>query len=87
MFHVQSREENVPVLGDEVMLVDAEEGTTIRAQVTPPLMGAYQNALAAHGQRIEDYCSSHGWGHAQVMNDGSFEDLMLKTLREKGVVF
>jgi uncharacterized protein (DUF58 family) len=87
VFHVQSREEKEPVLGDEVMLVDAEEGTTLRAQITPQLLGAYQSALAAHGQRIEEYCRSHGWGHALVMNDGSFEDLMLKTLREKGVVF
>lgn len=86
-FHVQAREEREPVLADQVMLVDAEDGSTTRAHVTPQLIAAYREMFKRHGAQIEDYCRKHGWGYAQVMNDGSFEDLMLKTLREKGVVF
>jgi uncharacterized protein (DUF58 family) len=86
-FNVQSREEREPLLADEVMLVDAEEGGSTRAHITPQLLAAYRDALARHGGEIEDYCRRHGWGYSQVTNDGSFEDLMLKTLRQKGLVF
>jgi uncharacterized protein (DUF58 family) len=86
-FSVQAREEREPILAGEVTLVDAEEGSSTRAHITPQLLAAYRIALDQHGQRIEDYCRRHGWGYAQVMNDGSFEDLILKTLRHKGLVF
>jgi uncharacterized protein (DUF58 family) len=84
--HLVAREELEPRIAEEVELVDAEDGSTIVARVTPALLAAYRRALEQHGAAIEAYCSRQGWGYARAVTDSSFEDLVLRALRKEGLL-
>lgn len=86
LLHVIAPDERDPQLPDEVELVDIEEGTTLKAEITPGLLSAYREAFARHCADIEGYCRKYGWGYAQAQTEVAFEDLVLKVLREEGVL-
>jgi uncharacterized protein (DUF58 family) len=84
--HVMSRDEIDPVLADEVLLVDSEEGGAARVHVTHDLVKAYHDTFLRYCAEIEAFCRSHGWGHLRTTTATPFEDLMLKALREQGLL-
>jgi uncharacterized protein (DUF58 family) len=84
--HVMSPDELDPVLADEVLLVDSEEGGAARVRVTPALVKSYHDAFLRYCAEIEGFCRTHGWGYLRTMTDTPFEDLMLKALREQGLL-
>jgi uncharacterized protein (DUF58 family) len=84
--HVISPDERDPQLPEEVVLVDAEEGTANELEVTPSLLEAYRDMLLRHVREIEGYCRKYGWGYVQARTELPFEDLMLKTLRQEGLL-
>lgn len=86
LLHVMSPEERDPQLPDEVVLVDAEEGTTNEVQVTPALLTAYRETFERHAQDIEAYCRKYGWGYARAHTDVPLEGLLLKILREESLL-
>lgn len=86
LLHVISREEADPQLPEEVVLVDAEEGNAIEVEVTPGLLAAYRATFERHAHDIEAYCRKYGWGYARAMTDVAIEDLVLKLLREEGLL-
>ncbi|HZP85553.1 MAG TPA: DUF58 domain-containing protein [Burkholderiales bacterium] len=86
LLHVIAPDERNPELPEEVQLVDAEEGTTLEVELTPGLLAAYRETFARHCAEIESYCRRYGWGYAQAHTEVSFEDLVLKVLREEGVL-
>jgi uncharacterized protein (DUF58 family) len=86
LLHVVAPDERNPELPEEVELVDAEEGTMLKAELTPGLMAAYRATFARHCTDIEAYCRKYGWGYAQAGTEVAFEDLVLKVLREEGVL-
>lgn len=86
LLHVMAPDERDPQLPDEVELVDVEEGTTLKAEITPALLAAYREAFDQHCGDIQGYCRKYGWGYAQAQTEVAFEDLVLKVLREEGVL-
>ena len=84
--HVLSPEEREPQLPEEVVLVDAEDGTASELEVTPSLLEAYRKTLQRHIGEIEAYARKYGWAYVQARTELPFEDLMLKVLREEGLL-
>jgi hypothetical protein len=68
------------------VLVDAEDGTANELDVTPSLLDAYRGMLNRHMREIEGYCRKYGWGYVQARTEVPFEALMLKVLREQGLL-
>lgn len=75
-----------PELPEEVVLVDAEEGTATELEVTPALLTAYRDTFEQHARAIEACCRRFGWGYARALTDVPFEDLVLRLLREQGLL-
>lgn len=84
--HVTSPEETDPVAGDEVLLVDSEIGGSTQMRVTPDLLRAYRDEFAKYCTEIEAFCRGHGWGYLRTRTDAPFEALMLKAMREQGLL-
>jgi uncharacterized protein (DUF58 family) len=86
LLHVMSPEERDPRLPEEVVLVDAEEGTTNEVQITPALLAAYRETFERHAHDIEAYCRKYGWAYARAHTDIPVETLLLKVLREENLL-
>jgi uncharacterized protein (DUF58 family) len=84
--HVISPEEREPQLPEEVVLVDAEDGSANELEVTRSLLDAYRAMMDRHMREIESYCRKYGWAYVQARTEVAFEELMLKVLREQGLL-
>jgi uncharacterized protein (DUF58 family) len=84
--HVTSPQELEPALADEVLLVDSELGSSTRTRITPDLMKAYREAFLRYCVEIESFCRSHGWGYLHSPTQMPLEQLMLKALRDEGLL-
>ncbi len=84
--HVVSPEDREPPFGDDVVLVDAEDATSVKAHLTPELLDAYRKGFAHYCAGIESFCRSHGWGYLRADTDSPFEHLMLRALRHEGLL-
>ena len=80
--HVHTPEEARPDLPDEVLLEDAEFGTSQRVRITPALLEAYANQFEEHCEEVGAYCRKHGWGYLRTTTDVPFEDLILQVFRQ-----
>ncbi len=86
VLQVISPDERDPQLPEEVVLVDSEEGTATEVEITPALLAAYRETFEKHAQEIESYCRKYGWGYARALTDVPFETLVLRVLREEGLL-
>ena len=86
VIHVISPEEREPRLPEEVVLVDAEDGTASELAVTPRLLEAYRQAFQRHMREVEAYCRKYGWAYVRALTEVPFEDLILKLLRDQGLL-
>jgi uncharacterized protein (DUF58 family) len=84
--HVTSPEEVEPNLADEVLLVDSEMGHSARTRVTPTLIKSYREAFLRYCAEIEGFCRAHGWGYLRTSTQASLEELILKALRDEGLL-
>ncbi len=80
--HVHTPEEAQPDLPDEVLLEDAELGTSQRVRITPALLEAYADQFDEHCEEVGAYCRKHGWGYLRTTTDVPFEDLILQVFRQ-----
>lgn len=83
---VLSPEEMLPELPEQVVLVDDETGEAVTLETTDELLAAYRAALSGHCAMIETTCRRVGWSYVTARTDAAFEDLMLTTLRQEGVL-
>jgi uncharacterized protein (DUF58 family) len=86
VLHVISPEERDPVVPEEAVLVDAEEGTATEVEITPALLAAYRETFERHAREIEGYCRKYGWSYARALTDVAVEDLVLRLLRQEGLL-
>ena len=84
--HVTSPEEADPAPGEEVLLVDSEIGGATQLRVTPEIVRAYRETFQSYCAEIEGFCRNHGWGYLRTLTSVPFEELMLKALREQGLL-
>jgi uncharacterized protein (DUF58 family) len=79
---IHTPEEARPNLPDEVLLEDAELGTSQRVRVTPALLDAYAEQFEEHCEEVDGYCRKNGWGYLRTTTDVPFEDLILQVFRQ-----
>ncbi len=84
--HLVSPEDRAPTVGDDVVLVDSEEGAAAQVRVTSDLLSAYRRGFGQYCAEIESFCRTHGWGYLRADTDAPFEHLMLRVLREEGLL-
>lgn len=84
--HVTSLEEAEPQLADEVLLVDSELGHSARTRVTPDLIKVYRETFRRYCAEVEAFCRGHGWGYLCTSTQAPLEELMLKALRDEGLL-
>lgn len=84
--HVTSPDETSPALAEEVLLVDAEREESLQVLATPELLEAYRREFERHRLDIEGSCRAHGWGYLHASTRTPLEELILRTLREQGLL-
>jgi uncharacterized protein (DUF58 family) len=84
--HLISPEDREPAIAEDVVLVDAEQGGATEARVTSELLAAYRQGFSEYCAEIEGFCRSHGWGYLRADTDAPFERIMLRVLREEGLL-
>ncbi len=84
--HIVSPEDREPPFGDDVVLVDSEDGSSLKAHLTPELLDSYRKGFARYCTEIEAFCRSHGWGYLRADTDAPFEQLMMHALRHEGLL-
>lgn len=86
LVQILSPAEIEPDLEGDVRLLDSEERDAVDVSATPDLFAAYKRNLASYLSAIEEYGRAHGLGYLLTSTDVPFEDLVLRHLRERGVL-
>lgn len=73
------------LLGD-LRLVDAETGESREISVTPHLLSRYKAQLETFCASLSDMANRHGMEYVRTTTDAPFEELLLKTLRNSGLL-
>ncbi len=84
--HVLDRTEVEPDLVGDLRLVDSESGETREISVSPYLLGQYRKALEEFCDHLSGLCSRYGMDYIRTTTDVPFDELVLRTLRARGVV-
>lgn len=83
---VLSKDETEPGLAGDFRLIDSEHRDGLDVTATAALVAAYKRNLGAYVGEIEAYARARGIGHLLVTTDVPFEDLVLRILREEGIL-
>lgn len=86
VIHLASPEDFAPDLHGDLELFDVETGESRPVTVTPALVRRYQEAYAAHVQRIASFCAQKRVGLFSLDTRTPPEDAMLRILRRGGLV-
>ncbi len=86
---VLSPQELDPTRGDvmgDLKLRDVEDGDTAEVSVTATLLNRYKATLEAFCDGVRDACLRRSVLYTRAATDVPFEDLVLKTFRQRGMV-
>jgi uncharacterized protein (DUF58 family) len=86
VIHVLSAEEIEPPATGDLRLVDAEDGDVAEITVSAPLLARYRKTLESYCARIRDFCHQRGVAYFFTSNQVPFEQIVLRYLRERGLV-
>lgn len=86
VIQVFSREELDPSLVGDLALVDVEDGDAAEVTISAPLLKRYKMNLDRYLAGVRDFCGKRGIGFMTHASDQPVERLVLKGLRERGVV-
>jgi len=75
-----------PDLVGEWRLQDVEDTDPIQATITPSVLRTYKRLLNAYSHEVADYCRRRGVTYLLLRSDVSIEDVLLRTLRQVGVL-
>jgi uncharacterized protein (DUF58 family) len=70
----------------EWRLQDVENSEPVQATITPSVLRTYKRLLNAYTQEIGDYCRRRGVTYLVLRSDVNVEDVLLRTLRQVGVL-
>jgi len=85
-FHVLAPEELNPEFLGDWRVVDSETGGTIEVSVSRGQMKKYQQTVNNFCQRLKEHCTQRGISYLFTSTSEPFEDLMLKYIRQAGMV-
>lgn len=87
VIHVLDENFVAPVLADEVQLVDAEGAGVIEIFGDEELMRAYRQAVARWTDQLRSFCHSRSVRYVPIMSEWSVEEIVLRRLRQHGVLW
>jgi uncharacterized protein (DUF58 family) len=79
-------EEIDPPISGDLRLVDSETGDTREITITAGLLARYRRRLDAHRAYLADLGNRYGMHVISTSSADPFEDLVLRALRQRGVV-
>ena len=82
---VSERDGQVDAAGD-VRVVDVETNESRSVEITPGLAAAYARAWQEHAADVEAFCRRYRIAYVRATAEEPFEDVMLRTFREGGLV-
>lgn len=86
VLHILAPQELRPDLDGDFRLLDAEGGDPVEVSADPQLMRRYDESLRSWQGEVERYCSSHSMGYFAVDTSTPVEDLVLSSMRTRGVL-
>lgn len=86
VIQVLSTEELHPTAFGDLRLVDSENGSEEEVTFGKFRLKAYRQIVESYTQRLREYCRGRGIRFYRTTSDASLEDLLLKNLRNEGVL-
>ena len=86
LFHLVSTEELHPPFSGDLRLIDAELKEAKEVTVGPALLSRYRQNLEAFFQGVEALCLRNQVGYVRASTAVPFEDLVLRHLRQGGLL-
>lgn len=77
---------SLPELRGDVRLTDAESGQALDLTISAPVARTFERGLRDHVESIRALCAARGIGHLLVPCETDVAELMLSTLRRRGVI-
>lgn len=84
--HILSQEEIDPPVTGELELIDSEDEDCTEVTISAPLLARYRRNVKDFQENARDVCTRRGVSYLFTTNDVPFERLVLRTLREGGLV-
>jgi uncharacterized protein (DUF58 family) len=86
VLHMLAPQELHPELDGDFRLLDAEGGEPVEISADPQVMKRYDEQLHAWQAEIERYCQGRNMNYIAVDTSTPIDDLVLSTLRQRGVL-
>jgi uncharacterized protein (DUF58 family) len=86
LIHVLDEEELHPTLVGDLRIIDSETGEAKEMSVNPALLQRYQATLDAFCGEIEGFANRYGLDYLRASTAMPFEDIILKYLRQGGLI-
>lgn len=86
LIHVLEEEELNPTLVGDLRIIDCETGDAKEMSVNPALLARYQEALEGFCGEIETFGNRYGIDYLRTSTAMPFEDVILKYLRQGGLI-
>ena len=86
VLHVLAEDEVHPTLLGDLRIIDSESNEAKEMSVNPQLLARYQNTFDAFCSEIEAFCHRYGVDYLRTSTALPFEDLVLKYMRQGGLV-
>jgi hypothetical protein len=75
-----------PPFAGDVKLVDVEDGDRAEVTLNAATLGYYRKVLAAYCNELKEFCTRRGAVYALARSDDPVEALVLKHLRQRGML-
>ncbi len=75
-----------PALRGDLRLLDCETGRPLDVTAQPGLVRKYREAIRRYCESAETFCRQRAFGYLRLTCDQSFEDIVLRILREERVL-
>ncbi|HXX37893.1 MAG TPA: DUF58 domain-containing protein [bacterium] len=86
LIHILADEEIAPPLGGDLRLVDVETGAALEITIDADALRAYAEARDAYLRDIERFCFRHGIDYLRTTSSVPVDTLVLRYLRQSGLV-
>jgi uncharacterized protein (DUF58 family) len=86
LIHTLDEEEIHPTLLGDLRIIDSETGESKEMSVNPSLLGRYNEALDQFCADLETFSNRYGMDYLRTSTSMPFEDVILKYLRQGGLI-